>query len=210
MPSLFRLLAVIASWAPPSTAASMRCRISCSRSRARSGVDPARQILQEPLRTHRHGPQNDGLQNDGPRNGSWHGTRGTQFQRAAYRALSRHAGGGARRRQEYACGLRPRPRRFHRTSRRRRPLHRHRFDRGFARLSRRPDAARHDGRDRGAAALGDPAALSLPLRRRPAQGRSRRRARRPKARRARCPRRSRLARSIACCGWRRFSIRRRH
>ena len=104
------------------------------------------------------------------------------------RALSRHAGGRARRRRQHARRLSARPRRLLRRSRR-----------AGARIATAttddicapispssPSAA--CSRLGGAAALGHPPALSFPLRGRPPRRRSGRRARGAEARRVRCRR----------------------
>ena len=82
----------------------MRSRISCNRSRARSAFrSRPTNSSRTALRRQRHGP--------------WK-RRGTARQsgRAADRAVSRHAGGRARRRKQHACCLWPRPCGFHRIS----------------------------------------------------------------------------------------------
>ena len=102
----------------------------------------------------------------------------------ADRAFSRHAGGRARRRRTTrSAAYRRDLADFRRLPRRRRQLPSSRATpRICARYLGAAGAARIAAGDGGAPALGDPPALPLPLRRRPAQGRSRRRARRPEAR----------------------------
>ena len=109
MPSLLRFLAVIAVLVRGRLWRSLFARAFRAAAAARNhSVDPAGQVLQEPLRRR-------------PWFGTWlaEGERraARPCRRAAGRALSRHAGGRARRRQKHACRLWPRPRRFCRLSR---------------------------------------------------------------------------------------------
>ena len=105
MPSLFRLLTVIADprrrrlWRPLCAGAFRAAEVARDQR-----VDPARQVLQEPLRappcpTGPTAPRTMARATVVARHAR------DAFRRAADRALSRHAGGRARRRREHACRL---------------------------------------------------------------------------------------------------------
>ena len=109
MPSLLRFLAVIAILCAARLWRSIFAGAFRATETARNHrLDPARQILQEPLRA----------QADGAQGGSRQAARRGEHvrRRAAGRALSRHAGGRAGRREKHARRLWPRSCRFHRST----------------------------------------------------------------------------------------------